>query len=109
MGGEAAMSKVRTDLGYDPNQWMSEDGHLHVSVPAGVPNGPWKRGDDGRQTLIYKQGEYVIKGKRYGVSRRCYEVYRNGHLLPLSLTGRLSDAKARAIRNARGEDRVNVA
>jgi len=58
--------------------------------------------------IRYVSGEYEIRGLPYG-TRRSYTVWRQGVELPLSITGSLKDAKERAAKNARGEDRVHVA
>lgn len=106
----SAMAKVRTEVGLDERHWVTEDGHLHVSVPTEVP-AEWKKkyDDDRRGALVYVSGPYQIRRMTY-LARWTYAVTRDGIELPLgSLYSRLADAKERAEKNARGEDRMNVA
>lgn len=102
------MNKVRTELGYDPRHWTSKDGHLHISVPTKEPAG-WFRADfDGEIRYVSYQGCYMIR-RQTGGKRPTFTVYRGAEELPLAFYSRLIDAKARAVKNARGEDTVNVA
>lgn len=85
--------------------WQTEDGRLFLSVPTTEP-AAWKRKyrQDGK--LIYTSGDYtIVRHKADGP----YNVYRDGVELPLSFTGLLKIAKERAVKNARGEDRMHVA
>lgn len=97
---------------YDnPKLWVLVDdthGKDYVSVAAPEPI-EWKRAPAGPRKLIYTSGEYEIRAVSYGKTGRSYTVWRQGVELPLSLTGLLRDAKARAVKNARGEDRMHVA
>jgi len=100
---------------YDnPKLWAlvsDEAGKDYVSVAAPVPEA-WKRlrywpGFTPGQ-VRYTSGEYEIRGRAYG-TRRSYTVWRQGVELPLTLTGSLAEAKARAVNNANGLDRMHVA
>ncbi len=100
---------------YDnPKLWVlvsDEWGKDYVSVAAPVPRF-WTRtrGWPEQDVLLYtsESGEYEIRGHKYG-TRRSYTVWRQGVELPLSLTTLLVEAKARAVNNARGLDRLHVA
>jgi hypothetical protein len=96
---------------YDnPKLWVlvsDERGKDYVSVAAAVPE-KWTRARWPAGELRYASGEYEIRGLPYG-TRRSYTVWRQGVELPLSITGSLKDAKERAAKNARGEDRTHVA
>lgn len=91
-----------------PEIWETKDGHLFTSIPTEEPR---------RWTLIrvetpgaiaYQCGDYEIQREPYR-SHFVYSVYRKGIRISLGEFGRLMDAKTYAIRNAQGEDRVNVA
>jgi hypothetical protein len=103
------MAKVRTEVGLDERHWVTEDGHLHVSVPAEVPV-KWrrKRDEDDPRLLAYISGPYEILHVAHG-AKRIYWVYREETQLPMAFYSRLIDAQDRAVKNARGEDRMNVA
>lgn len=100
---------------YDnPKLWVlvsDEWGKDYVSVATTVPKS-WARtrGWPDQDILLYtcESGEYEIRGHKYG-TRRSYTVWRQGVELPLTLTGSLRDAKARAVNNANGLDRMHVA
>jgi hypothetical protein len=95
----------------DPSVWFSTDGHLHTSISTAVPE-KWTPAETGGSVtnapmLAYVSGDYVIKRHPYG-SRFTYALHRNR--VPIGLGySRLKDAKEHAVRNARGEDTVNVA
>jgi hypothetical protein len=100
---------------YDnPKLWARVPGTRgkdYVSVAAPVPEA-WKRlrywpGFEVGQ-VRYVSGEYEIRGRVYG-TRKSYTVWRQGAELDLSIASRLKDAKARAVKNANGEDRMHVA
>lgn len=95
----------------NPKLWKrvgSATGKRYASVPAEVPK-TWKR-EHGLGVMIYRSGEYELRGRCVsGSRRRHWTVWRQGVELPLSLTGLLREARARAEENARGEDRMNVA
>lgn len=87
--------------------WSTKDGHRHVSIPTEVPEAWKQRYTD--KGLIYFSGDYKIIREPYA-SRHTYAVWRNEEELPLgSLYGRLKDAKARAVKNAMGNDVMNMA
>jgi hypothetical protein len=97
----------------DRSIWHSADGHLHTSIPTTVPS-RWTpastgRNDQlGREQLVYVSGDYVIKRESRGRSAWTYVLHRNR--VPIGLgASRLKDAKAHAVKNARGEETVNVA
>lgn len=97
----------------DPKLWKlvsDKAGKDYVSAPAAVPErwSPRSIKNAVVDLVIYVSGEYEIRGHRYG-TRRSYTVWRNGVELPLSFTGQLKDAKERAVKNARGEDRMHLA
>lgn len=80
-------------------------GKDYVSVAAEVPT-VWTRGYNKQGKMIYVFGEYtILRHKADGP----YTVFRRDVELPLSLSSRLRDAKERAIKNARGGDRMHVA
>lgn len=94
---------------YDnPKLWVlvsSERGKDYVSVAAQVPT-RWTRGYSKQGKMIYTFGQYtILRHKADGP----YTVFRMGVELPLSFYGRLKDAKERAVKNARGGDRMHVA
>lgn len=106
---------------YDnPKLWTlvsDEAGKDYVSTAAPEPLA-WRRERRVQgffDVMVYTSGNYEIRGHESGrdsdnnVVRRSYTVWRQGVELPLSLTSRLRDAKARALKNARGEDRMHVA
>ena len=98
----------------NPKLWKLDESQLprkvYVSVPMDISGGMlWKREPAGPRKLTYTSGEYEIRAVSYGKTGRSYTVWRQGVELPLSLTGLLREAKARAVENARGEDRMNVA
>jgi hypothetical protein len=62
----------------------------------------------GTDFLVYVSGEYLIRRYPHRKSAYTYVLYRNRVAIGLG-TGRLKDAKEHAVRNARGEDVVNVA
>jgi hypothetical protein len=83
-----------------------EAGKDYVSVAAPVPE-TWNLEIDGKGRITYVSGQYTI---RRGLgTRRSYTVLRQGVELSLSLTGSLAVAKARAVKNAHGLDRMHVA
>lgn len=100
------MAAVRGGL--DERHWTTEDGHMHVSVPSEVPK-LWEKTYVGVH-LAYVSGPFTIVRSPY-VGRRCtYSVQRDRVELPLGgLYSRLKDAKDRAVKNAEGRDRMNVA
>jgi hypothetical protein len=88
-----------------------DGGKRYASVPAEIPK-TWHRAPNSLEPgcLVYSASEYRIVGRVVsGTKRRHYTVWRQGAELPLSLTGSLRDAKRRAIKNALGEDRMDVA
>ena len=96
----------------DKSIWTSADGRWHTSIPTTVPE-KWTPAMQGSATLgtdflVYVSGEYLIRRYPYGKSAHTYVLYRNRVAIGLG-TGRLKDAKEHAVRNARGEDVVNVA
>lgn len=96
----------------DKDIWTSADGHWHTSIPTTVPE-KWTPAVEGGAALgtvclVYVSGEYSIRRYPYGKSAYTYVLYRNHVAIGLG-TGRLKDAKAHAVKNARGEDVVNVA
>lgn len=108
--GADAVTKVRTELGYRLEHWTSEDGHLHVSVPTAVPTIWIRRGTGSEMSYLSQDGTYEIRHRAYGKTQWTYTLLRDGVELPLaSIYSRLMDAKERAIKNARGQDRVGVA
>lgn len=99
----------------NPALWTTipreDGGKRYVSVPTEIPK-TWTRLHSmvTPGLLTYSAGEYVIRGELVsGTKRRHYTVWRQGVELPLSFTGSLRDAKRRAMKNALGEDRMNVA
>jgi hypothetical protein len=96
---------------YDnPKLWAlvsDEWGKDYVSVAASLPE-KWTLGQWPNDELRYVSGEYEIRARKCG-ARRSYTVWRQDVELPLSLTGSLADAKARAVNNANGLDGVHVA
>lgn len=81
-------------------------GKDYVSVAAPVPE-VWETKFDARGRIMHVSGQYVI---RRGLgARRSYTVFRQGVELSLSLTSSLAVAKARAVKNAHGLDKVHVA
>lgn len=107
------------DVQYDnPKLWTlvsDKAGKDYVSVPTEVPWN-WPRELPGALNDIpahvkfaYVCGEYMIYTFKYGSTGTSYTVLRQGVELPLSLYGRLKDAKGRARQNARGEDRMHLA
>jgi hypothetical protein len=96
---------------YDnPKLWVlvsGEWGKDYVSTATAVPE-KWVRYSYPDGMVLHSSGEYEIRGHRYG-TRRSYTVWRQGVELPLTLTGVLKDAKARAVKNAQGLDRMHVA
>lgn len=96
--------------GYYANikHWRTTDGHLHLSVPTAVP-AAWARRIDDKGRLVYVSGDYEIVRDRYGATRYTYTVFRDGIELSSSFTGLLREAKAYAVKNARGKHQVNVA
>lgn len=95
----------------DKSIWRSTDGHLHTSIPTVVPE-KWTPALVGNsllstERLVYVSGSYVIKREPYG-ARWTYVLFRGR--VPIGLgCSRLKDAKAHAVKNARGEETVNVA
>lgn len=81
-------------------------GKDYVSVAAPVPV-KWERKLDDKGRITYVSGQYTIR--RALGARRSYTVFRQGVELSLSLTSSLAVAKARAVKNAHGLDRVHVA
>lgn len=108
--GADVVNKVRTELGYDPKHWTSEDGHLHVSVPTAVPEKWSPRHTVNGLSYFSQNGVYEIRRRPYGLSQWSYSVYRDGVELVLGgLYSLLRDAKARAVKNAQGKDTVHIA
>jgi hypothetical protein len=102
------ISDAARRCGYDDRHWTTTDGHLHTSVPAEVPVA-W-RAHYLASGLVYMSGVYAIRRRSYGWTKYSYAVLREGVELPLGGTySRLKDAKERAVKNAEGKDRVNVA
>lgn len=84
-------------------------GRTYQSVPTAEPV-VWRRETLAGGVIVYRTGEYEIRGRLIGkADRRSYTVYRGGVELPLSFTGRLHIAQERARLNARGLDRMHVA
>ena len=112
-GYTSAIVEGMTSQYEDQQLWKltsDEWGRDYVSVPTQVPT-TWTllHGWPDRGVLLYKSGtQYEIRAHRYG-TRRSYTVWRKGVELPLALYSRLLDAKKRAIKNARGLDRMHVA
>jgi hypothetical protein len=101
------ISDAARRCGYDERHWTTEDGHLHTSVPAEVPLA-W-RAHFLASGLVYMSGVYAIRRRSYG-TKYSYAVLREGVQLPIGgVYSRLKDAKERAVKNAEGRDRVNVA
>lgn len=96
------------------NMWTTDDGHLYRSIPTDIPQRWERRIDDEDDTITYASGEYEIERVD---TRRHPDGF--GGCLYFTLTrqtvalhfpfSRLKDAKAHAVKNARGEDVVNVA
>lgn len=101
------------DEQYDnPKLWKLVSYKGYVSVPAEVPTRWSQRSIKSAliDVVIYVSGEYEIRGYAPSTARRrSYTVYRQGVELPLSFTGLLRIAKDRAVKNARGEDRMHLA
>lgn len=101
------------DEQYDnPNLWrlVSDKGGKDYASVKTVEPVVWVRETRQGNILAYRCGEYEIIGRVYGkMDRRVYIVRRLGVELPLSFTGLLRDAKARAVKNSRGEDRMHLA
>jgi hypothetical protein len=104
------VTEVRTEVGLDARHWTTVDGHMHVSVPTGVPE-IWIQRRVGAGLSYFSQDEvYEIRRRAYGKTQWSYTLLRDGVELPLaSIYSRLMDAKERAVKNARGQDRVGVA
>lgn len=99
---------------YDnPKLWklvfLDERGNTYISVPTVEPV-VWRREALADGVMVYRCGEYEIRGRLIGkADRRSYTVWRQGVELPLSFTRRLGAAQERAKLNARGQDRMHVA
>lgn len=90
----------------DERHWVTADGHLYRSVRTLLPL-VWTRAwVDG--LLVYSSSAYTIVRQPYGTSGWTFSLFREGESI-WPLHGRLGDAQGRAVRNARGEDTVNVA
>lgn len=89
--------------------FTTTDGHRYTSVPAEVPV-TWHSFTDDDE-LLYAAGPYLIRRRKYG-TKFSYDLCRDvdGYLTTIDpLFSRLKDAKARAVKNARGLDVVNWA
>jgi hypothetical protein len=95
---------------YDnPKLWTLTDerpGRQYASVPTARPVN-WKQ-QLGLRKLAYTSGEYAIVRNTAGRSVT-YTLFRLDVELPLGFYSRLKDAKARAVKNAAGKDRMRVA
>lgn len=89
---------------------LKPEGNVKVywSVPTTVPD-VWHSGLNERGQMVHTSGAYEIRRLYCNGSKRHYAVYRDGVELPLSYTALLYVAKARAVKNALGKDRMNVA
>lgn len=97
------------------NMWATKDGHRYTSIPTDIPE-VWVREKDEDGYITYTSGEYVIERTdsrgwppEYGFGGRPqFSVYRQTVSIGM-MFGKLKDAKAHAVKNARGEDVVSVA
>lgn len=96
----------------DERHWRTEDGHRYTSVPVVGLEGLedldlWFRGVNGDGYITYSRGPYMIVRFPYGKSGFIRELWRDNERL--ACFRRVLDAYDRALRNARGEDVINVA
>lgn len=92
----------------DSRIWQADaDGRTLRSVPTDVPE-RWTRRVSGIGETVYVSGEYRIIRRPYGKFGCSYQVKRQGVEL-FGFYARLTDAKSHAVKNARGEETVNVA
>lgn len=83
--------------------WRSVDGHLFVSVPTELPE-IWRRIERG---LV--SGQFEIVRTRADKKRdNTYDLFRLGVRIGFTMSTEKA-AKAHALLNAHGKDRVNVA
>jgi len=95
----------------DLSIWQTTDGHLHTSIPTTVPGPRWQPTESGsfdQWRITYVSRDYSIRRIPHG-SGFVYDLYRGKVRINLAPHPRLKDAKAHAVRNAQGLDRVNVA
>lgn len=97
----------RSGVAKDPRHWAYVGNGDYVSIAAPEPT-TWER-EIVNGALVYISGDYTIKRYIGPSGNRSYTVWREDEELTLAFYGRLADAKIRAIRNARGEDKVHVA
>lgn len=86
--------------------WATKDGHRYTSIPTDIPE-VWVREKDKDGCITYTSGEYVIE-RADSRGRPQFSAYRQAVSIGM-IFGKLKDAKAHAVKNARGEDVVNVA
>jgi hypothetical protein len=92
--------------------FTTPDGHRYVSVPTDIPT-TWGRSRNGAGRLVRESGDYKIVREPYVGTQYTFSLYRlvNGKWIDLGIGSYslLKDAKADAMKNARGEHVINWA
>lgn len=92
--------------------FTTTDGHRYVSVPT-IPPTFWSRSLDDAGRLVREFGDYKIVREPYGANRFTFSLYRlvDGEWVALGIGfySLLKDAKADAVKNARGEHVIHWA